>query len=408
MQVRCVLLVILCLAASVAAQDWPQWGGPSRNFKSESKGLAGTWPASGPKRLWSRDLGEGYSGISVEGGVLYTMYRQGDDEVAVALDAASGKTLWEHRYAAPLLSSMKMENGPGPHTTPLAAGPRVFIAGVTGKFFALDKKTGKVHWAHDLWKDFHGQLMGRGYSCSPLAYKNTVIVNVGGAGEALVAFSQKDGSVVWKNQNFDLGPASPMLIQFGGQDQLVAFTAGEVSGLDPNNGELLWSIPHRTSWGLNISTPVWANGDTLFVSSAYNGGSRAIKLSRVAGKIVATELWANNRMRVHIGSVIHLAGHVYGSSGDFGPAFITAVDLKDGRVVWQERGFAKANFVYAEGKLIILDEDGTLALATVSPEGLKVLAKAEVLRSNVWTAPALAGTRLYVRDRRTIAAFDLM
>jgi hypothetical protein len=80
---------------------WTQWGGPNRNFTSDSKGLANSWPAAGPRRLWTRSLGDGYSGIAADGGTLYTMYRRPaklwqigrvDQEVVVALEANSGKT----------------------------------------------------------------------------------------------------------------------------------------------------------------------------------------------------------------------------------------------------------------------------------------------------------------------------
>ena len=98
---------------------------------------------------------------------------------------------------------------------------------------------------------------------------------------------------------------------------------------------------------------------------------------------------------------------MYGSSGDFGPAFLSAVDMKTGRIAWQDRTFSRAQLLYADGKLILLDEDGTLGLATISPQGLKVLARSSVLTNLAWTPPTLAGTKLYVRDRKTIAAFDL-
>src|SRR5688572_3949963 len=112
-------------------------------------------------------------------------------------------------------------------------------------------------------------------------------------------------------------------------------------------------------------------------------------------------------MRVHIGTVIRLGDFAYGSSGDFGPAFISAINLKTGDIAWQDRSFARAQLLYADSKLIVLDEDGVLGLAAVSPQGLKVLARAPVLMNLAWTPPTLVGTTLYVRDRKTLAAFDL-
>ncbi len=136
--------LVLSLAAAAQGSDWPQWGGPARDFKSEAKGLAAAWPEGGPRRLWSRELGEGYSAIAAEGGRLFTMYRRGAQDVVVALDAATGKTVWEYAYDAPFSAEYSMENGPGPHATPTVAGALVFAAGPTGKLHALDKKTGKL------------------------------------------------------------------------------------------------------------------------------------------------------------------------------------------------------------------------------------------------------------------------
>jgi hypothetical protein len=192
-----------------------------------------------------------------------------------------------------------------------------------------------------------------------------------------------------------------------GQDQLVAFMGKEIAGVDPNNGELLWSHPHVTDWGLNISTPVWGSDNLLFLSSAYSGGSRVLKLARKDGKTSVSELWFSRRLRVHHSTAIRIGEYIYASSGDFGPAFFSAVNVKTGDIAFQDRSFPKTNFLYADGKLIILDEDGNLALATVSPAGLKVISKASVMKNLAWTVPTLVGTKLYLRDRRTITALDL-
>jgi outer membrane protein assembly factor BamB len=249
--------------------------------------------------------------------------------------------------------------------------------------------------------------MGRGYSCSPLAYKNTVIVTVGGTGQSLMAFDQKTGAVVWKNQDFKLSPSTPTMINVDGQEQLVIVLADHVVGLNPDNGELLWKHPHQCDWGLNITPPLWGADNILFISSAYSGGSRAIELRQMGGKTTVKEIWANRRMRVHHSTMIRLGDLVFGSSGDFGPAPMTAIEAKTGNIVWQDRSFPKVNFVYAGNKLILLDEDGQLALVDLSPQGMKVRAKAAVLDRTAWTPPTLAGTNLYLRDRKMIMALDL-
>jgi len=407
---HCLLLGLFMLLSTTAlaqTQEWPQWGGPQRNFKSDAKGLATSWPSTGPRKLWSRDLGDGYSSIIVDGGKLYTMYRQGEQDIVIALDAKAGKTIWEHKSDAPHLPRQQMENGPGPHSTPLIVGDRLFAIGVTGKFYCLNKQTGAVIWFHDLWQEYNGTKLNRGYSCSPIAWKQTVIVTVGGVGHTLMAFNQKDGTVAWSKNDYSSAHPSPILINVDGQDQLIFLMQQEVGGFDPNNGQELWRHPHPTQYGLNISTPVWSEGNLLFLSSAYTGGSRVLQLAQKDGKTTVNELWFNNRMRIHIGTAIRVGDYMYGSSGDFGPAFLTAVEIKTGKVMWQDRSLSRAGLVHADGKLILLDEDGQLALAAVSPEGLKILAKASLLKNNAWTVPTLVGTKLYVRDRKTIMALEL-
>ena len=402
-----VLLVMTALPALAQSSDWAQWGGPQRNFTSEAKGLAASWPATGPQRIWQRELGEGYSAIVAEHGTLYTMYRKGENEVVIALDAATGKTLWEYSYAAPFSPQYDMSNGPGPHATPLVVGNFVFSSGATSKLHCLDKKTGKVLWSHDLIIEFHGTLRVNGYSCSPIAYKDKVVMMVGGEASSLVAFNQKDGSVGWKKHDFRNSTSSPIIINVNGQDQLVAFMYGEVVGLDPNNGNLLWSHPHPVEHGLNTCTPVWGSDNLLFISSGYDGGSRVLKISRSAEKTNVEELWAHRLMRVHFSNAIRVGDVVYGSSGDFGPAPFTAVDVKTGKVLWRNRTFPRASFLSADGHFIILDEDGQLILATPTPEGLTVTSKAAVLSNQAWTVPSLVGTRLYLRDRKNIMALEL-
>ena len=183
-------LLLLTLSIQVSAQEWPQWGGPNRNFVVKAKGLAAKWPAEGPKKLWTRPLGEGHSAVLVDGKTLYTMYSAGEQEVVIALAADTGKTIWEHKYAAPT-AGLDYEYGFGPHATPVVAGNLLFTVGSIGQLNALDKRTGKIVWGHDLWKDFGGKKMDRGYSCSPLLYKDTLILTLGGKDQTLIAFNQK-------------------------------------------------------------------------------------------------------------------------------------------------------------------------------------------------------------------------
>lgn len=406
------LLAGISIETQAPQPSWTQWGGPTRDFMAPSTGLADSWPASGPRRLWTRPLGEGHSAILADNGRLYAHYRpistpRSQEEVVVAMEAATGKTIWEYRYPSSTAGA-DFSEGAGPHATPLMAGNRLFAVGSRRQLMALDKTTGKLLWSRDLIKDYGAPGVDRGMSNSPLFHDNTILLPIGSRGQAIGAFNPDNGALLWKAGRVDYSPASPILIDVDGQKQIVLFGGERIAGHDPANGNELWNHPHRTDWGLNISTPVWTPADhTLLFSSAYGTGSRALELRQTGGKTTVKEKWASNRVRVHIGTIIRVGDTAYMSSGDFGPAFLTAVNMSTGAVRWQDRSFARAQLLYADNKLIVLDEDGTLAIASVSADGFKVLSRAAILSNLAWTPPTLVGRTLYVRDRKTIAAYDL-
>jgi outer membrane protein assembly factor BamB len=409
--------------APTAPAEWPGWGGPTRDFVSPAKGLAASWPERGPKRLWSRPLGDGHSSIAVDHGRLYTMYRPitgvrnqwKAEEVVVALDATTGRTMWEHRFPTSL-ETMNFSRGAGPHATPLVVGSRVFAASTDKQFLALDKESGRVLWSHHFVKEYSAPpnqmrwAVMPGYAPSPIAYRDLVIAMSGGKNHGVVAFRQDSGQMVWHAGDFpdDISPASPILIGLDGQDQLVVTSGDGLHGFDPVTGAHLWSHAFPTSSGVNIQTPVWSPADrTLFLSAAYDGGARLLQLTRSGPRTQVKELWFNTRLRVHFTNVVKMADMVVGSSGDFGAAFLVALDSRTGDLLWRDRTFMKAHFIQVDGKVLLLDEDGTLALVTFSRGGMTVLAKTTAATATSWTAPSIVGTRLYLRDRLNILAFDL-
>lgn len=401
----------MVVSAQAGRAQWHQWGGPHRDFTLTDGPTGDRWKTAPPTQLWSRPLGEGYSSVLVDNDMLVTMYRDGDDEIVIGLDAASGATRWEYAYNAPLLHDGYFDvwlnaAGPGPYSTPLIAGDRVFAIGVNGQLHALDKQTGALHWSHNLVELFD-LVDYNAFASSPIAFDGTIILPLGGSGRGVVAFDQRSGAVAWHSAEFDLAPGSPSLINLEGENQLVVLGQQEVVGLDPEDGRRLWSHPHENELGLNISMPVWGDDGRLFVSSAYDGGSRLLGLTRIDGRTSAEELWVNNRLRVHFGNAVLVGDLVLGSTGDFGPAFLAALDLDTGEELWRERTFARAHLLHVGGALVIVDEDGELAIASITDTGLDVHMRTTALTENAWTPPTLAGTVLYLRDRVNILALDL-
>jgi outer membrane protein assembly factor BamB len=394
--------------AKSLALAWTQWGGPNRNFQTDARGLKDTWPATGPRVVWKRPLGEGYSSPAVENGVLYVMYGKPREEVVIAADAETGKTLWEHTTPMTFQSDAAREMGNGPYSTPLVVGNRVFTTGVAGRLQSLDKKTGKVAWTQQLWDDHRGSQMMYGYASSPIAFRETVIVPVGGRGKAVMAFQQADGKVAWAKGDLGNVYSSPLLINVSGLEQLAVLLDGAVIAVNPHNGDLQWQVPFKADYSIAVATPVWGPGNLLFVSSEYNAGTKVIELKRNGLQTTATELWSSNRLRLHHGNAMRIGDTFYFSNGGKGSqAILSAVDARTGKIHWQQRTIEKATFVWADQKLITLDQDGNLMIARPTPQDFKISAKAPLLTRLSWTPPVLVGTRLYIRDRKTMMALDL-
>ena len=393
-------------ATIASAENWPQWGGPRRDFKVTSGLLADHWDAGGPKRIWERDLGPGYSAIVAVDGHLYTGYRDNDDEVFVALDAGTGKTLWEFKYAAPSVENQVLEFGKGPNATPLVVGDQIYTIGFTGVMHCLNRADGKKVWSRDFVKDFDGKVFEFGYSSSPLFYKGNVIVLVGGEKHGVVALHPKDGAVVWASEPHDVSYASPIVINVDGQDQIVFFSSEAVMGLDASNGKHLWEHPVINQYKNNATDAIWGDDNLLWAATQLEGGGRMLRLKRDGDKTSVKEEWFNPKAQVFHWNAVRVGEFIYAAIGGRVTS-LAGFSVKTGEIAWQERGFTKSLCVFADDKLITLDEDGSLSLSRVSPRGVEKLSSTQLTEKNSWTVPTLVGSTLFVRDTKRIMALDL-
>jgi len=405
------VLVLAAMVAPARAQ-WPQWGGLNRDFATDAKGLADAWPSDGPKKLWSRPLGQGNSSIIVDEGRLYTMYRKGaNDEIVIALNAADGKTIWEKKYDAIVPKGMDTSGTKGPHATPVAFGDFVYTVGAAGHLNCLRKKDGEIVWSKNFLTDIKGKTPKYGFASTPVAYKDRLLAVVGGVGAGVVAFDLESGSVLWQKHDFgeeSMGLyASPIIASILGEDFLIVMSGTAVNGLDPVTGDVRWSFPHENQGKMNVPSPLWCSDGFLFVSSGFVG-TRALKFEKADGKVQPKEVWAVSKTGPSIGNQVRSGDYLYGASDTgMGPAFFSGISVKNGKVLWTERGFAKTAVLAPEGKLIILDEKGDLILAVPSPEKLDVKSRVKMLKGPVWTVPTLVGRTLYLRDKEVIMALDL-
>jgi outer membrane protein assembly factor BamB len=394
-------------ASRNADGSWLQWGGPSGDFQVASRPLSRDWGETGPKALWSRDLGKGYSAIAADKGTLYTMYRIGDDEIAIALDAATGETRWEHKYNAPTVSKHVVQFGKGPNASPLVLDDRIITLGYTGVLNAINRADGQPLWTHDLIKEYAGEVLVFGSSASPIVHNNMILVLVGGDQAAVMAFAPDTGKVIWKSKAGSVSYAAPQVIDVDGQEQAIYYSADAINGLDAATGTSLWSHPVATQYKNNCSNPIWGKDNLLWVASQLDGGTRVLRLSLDGEATKVEEVWAKNTVNLHWWNTIRLGGLVFGSMGAQGSA-LAAVNVETGEVAWRERGYDKVKPIQVGELTLMLDADGDLYLAELKPDGINVLTQARIFESDEsWTIPTLVGTTLFARDQNKIVALQL-
>jgi hypothetical protein len=333
----------------------------------------------------------------------------------VALDAVTGATLWEHRDTPNFWPDMDQSFGLGPNSTPLlitdrAGAAKVVGIGISGRMRAVEARSGKLSWQRDLPRE-HGRYKREyeyGYSGSPIAYQGTIVALVGGTDAAVVALDPSDGSVVWKSAPGSVSYAQPTITRLAGREHYLFFELEGLVALDPATGRTLWKHGIPYLYGTHLTPAVRCDESHLWVSSQFDiGGGRLLEVSDGAAGLGAKELWFSPKLRTSHWTLHCKGDFLYGSLGGNDVSRLAAVRWSSGEIAWQERGFTKAQSLWADGKLLFLDETGKVVLARVSPEKLEVLASAAIAKPDAWTIPTLAGTTLFVRDQEKIMALDL-
>jgi len=387
--------------------DWPQWRGPTRDGKSTETGINTDWTKAPPRELWRRKIGGGYSSISVVGDRLYTMDRQGDSERIVCFACTDGKELWAFAYPVDFSG---IGYNAGPRATPTIIGRLLYAVGATGMFLALELPAGdgqpKELWRHDLIKEFDGTLEQWGMACSPAVDGNLVVVQPGGVKGSIAAFDRTTGKLAWTALSDPDGYSSPVIADLAGERQVVAFTGEGVVGVSLNDGLKRWYFDWPEQFHGNIATPIVA-GNFVFISSAYTNGGCALLEIVNAGGAWEAKLVYKRRNRVmanhHSTCVLH-HGYLYGFHKD---DVLKCVDFRTGEEKWVRR-MKKGSLTYADGHLIILSEQGELAIVEATAEACKLRGKVSLFDgAETWAVPVLSRGRLYVRDKTEIVCLDL-
>ena len=381
---------------------WAQWRGPNRNGVSNETGILKSWPEAGPKTVWRKTIGDGYSAISIDGDRLYTAYTSGRDEVLFCLNASTGEEIWQFT----LNENYTEQYGNGPRSTPAIDGKYVYAMGSLGVLFALDKTDGRKNWEvniHSKFGDANGDY-DRGYACSPLIEGDLLIMN--GArqrGTTIVAFNKNSGKVVWTYKNGNNSYSSQVVWEIEGQKQVVSFVGYGIVGLSLETGEELWKYRWETSYGLNIAMPLFFSPNYVFLSSGYDTGAAMLQIQKNGNGWTPELVWTNRLFRNHFGSSISQKGYIYG----FDNNVLKCISAKTGEEQWKARGYNKGSLIFADGALIILGENGNLGLVEATPAEFKELASAQILNGKCWTAPTLANGKLYLRNQTEMVCLEL-
>jgi outer membrane protein assembly factor BamB len=402
------LLAIACVALALTAQafarDWPQFLGPERNGVYRGPALSETWGARGPRVVWRKQVGQGFSGPVVAQGRVILFHRVSNQEVVESLDPRTGMTQW--RYAYPTAYRDDFGFDEGPRAVPVVADGVVYTFGAEGQLHAIDLAKGTKVWSEDTMRRFKVAKGFFGAAGSPIVEDGRVIANVGGAEAGIVAFEAKTGKVLWTATNHQASYSSAVSATFGTQRVAVFLTRAGVVGLDPASGRIVFERPHRARMAasVNAATPL-VIGDLLFVSAEYGPGAA---LFRVNGSNL-TPLWASDEaLTNHYATSVHHNGFLYGYHGrqEFNPSF-RAVELRTGKVRWSEDRFRAGSVTLAGDRLLIVREGGEMILAAASPDAFTPIARAQVLPATVRAFPAISDGFVYLRNENTMIALDL-
>jgi outer membrane protein assembly factor BamB len=384
--------------------DWPQWRGPNRDGVASGFRAPREWPAQLTKR-WSVEVGTGYATPVVVGNRVYMFARRGDNEVTSAHDVDSGKELWQVSYAAPFeMHSAAVPHGKGPKSTPTYSNGVLLTIGMTGIVTALDAATGKQLWQKP---GTTPPPLYTSHAFSPIVDEGVVLFHVGGHGKgALTAFDLRSGGVRWTWEGDGPGYGSPMIARLGGTKQVVTITQQKVIGVNAATGATLWELPFKSGVDTNSFTPV-VHGDLVIVSG--NGGpTMAVRPTLSGTQWTAATVWENADVPARMTNIVAFGDALFGlTTKNAGQYF--AVDAKSGKTLWTSAGRQATNAATARAGdyLLSLETDGELVVARNSQTAFEEVKRYKVADTETWTQPAYSGNRIFVKDLTHLTLWTL-
>lgn len=395
-----VWAAVTLAAATTLPADWPQFLGPTRDGQSPDRVLVSGWLERGLRERWRTSVGEGYSSVVVAGERLYSMDADGASEFVFARRVSDGSEAWRVRVGS---SPRDVYGGLGPRVTPTIDRGVLYLTTAELSLLALRAEDGGVVWKKPLRSEMGARPPAEGNSAAVLVEGERLYAVVGGAsGRSAAAFDRSSGRLLWSALDDRASYSSPAAIGVAGRRQVLFLTATHLRALAPSTGALLWSYDWPTPDGVNAATPLRVPPDDVFVSSGNGQGAALLRVPGAAGATAPLELWRNKAMKNHFNNSVLHAATLYGFDG----FLLKAVDAASGRTAWAERGFGEGSLIAAADHLIVLGEEGELALLRADPARADVRARLQVLNGRSCTPPSLAGGRLYLRNARELVALE--
>jgi len=398
------VVFLLALAAAASADDWPQFLGPERNGVYSGPAIGIDWPQGAPPKLWEKRVGEGFAGPAVVGERVLLFHRLDNREVLEALDTSTGASRWQYGYETRYRDDFGFDEGP--RSVPVVADSVVYTFGAEGVLSAVALETGKPLWSVATMGRFEVPKNFFGAAGSPLVVDGRVLLNAGGKKGGIAAFDARSGDLLWTATEDEASYSSGIGATLGGESVALFYTRSALEIVDPAKG----TVKHRFPWrsrsraSVNAAVPLVIE-DVIFLSASYGTGAVALRFAPSG----LTKLWSSDEaLSCHYATPVHRDGVLYGFHGrqEFGQEF-RAIELLTGKVLWSEKGFGAGTVTLGSDKLVIVRESGELVIAEASPRELRVLARTRLLRGTVRAYPALAGGVIYVKNEKTLAAFDL-
>jgi outer membrane protein assembly factor BamB len=387
-------------AAAETGADWPGFRGPGRNSVIPGVRIETDWSASPPVKLWRRPVGPGWSSFAVRGGLLYTQEQRGSDEVVACYKVTSGEPVWRHVDAARFWES---NGGAGPRATPTLGSGRVYTFGATGILNALDAGNGAVVWSRNAASDTHTKVPGWGFASSPLVVDDLVIVAAAGR---LAAYDLATGEPRWSGPDGGDSYSSPHLVTIDGVAQVLLMSAHGATSVAPANGTLLWQYPWPSDTRI-VQPALTSDGNVLMMALTAGGGTgfRRIAVAHAPGGWTVEQRWTSLGLKPYFNDFVVHNGHAFGFDG----GILACVDLKDGTRKWKggRYGYGQLLLLSDQDLLLVLSEEGELALVAATPDKFTELARFAAIEGKTWNHPVLVGDVLLVRNSEEMAAFRL-